>query len=316
MNLVFVMDSLDRVNPDLDTTYGFVQAAVERGHACFQCLIHHLEASGRTLRARVRPLRFEGRNLCAGDEELRDLAEVDAVVIRKDPPFDSAYHYATLMLELLRGKTLVINDPEGLRRANEKIYALEFPQFIPPTMVSSNVASILDFAEEVGGEAVIKPLDGAGGYGVLALRRSDDNAKAIADVLTREGRQLAIVQKFLPEVREGDKRVLMLNGELMGAILRVPQQGDLRANIHVGGSVVPTELSAEEKILVEEVGQRLRRDGLVFVGLDLIGGRLTEVNVTSPTGIRELSRFRGTRESDRVIAWIEAAVSSQADGKN
>jgi len=309
MRFVFVMDSLDRVNPDLDTTYGFVQSALDRGHRCLHCLIHQVERRDDRVTAVVRQLELRDRDMLLVGEPTRvDLSEVDAVLIRKDPPFDVAYSYATLLLEGLAGKTVVINSPQGLRRANEKLYALEFVDHIPPTLVTSDRERIFAFTEEVGGAAVIKPLDGAGGYGVMAVRTDDSNAKAIVDLLTKEGSELAIVQQFIPEVRHGDKRVLMLDGEPLGAILRVPTGGDLRANIHVGGRVVPTELTAKEQAVVAAVGPRLRADGLVFVGLDLIGERLTEVNVTSPTGIRELSSFTGIRQSDAVIEWVERAA--------
>jgi glutathione synthase len=201
---------------------------------------------------------------------------------------------------------LLINDPRGLRDANEKLYALNFPEFTPRTMVTASREKLLAFAEDVGGRAVIKPLDGAGGSGVLALTTGDRNARAIVDILTREGRQPAMIQEYLPEVRVGDKRILLLDGEPLGAILRVPRGDDLRSNIHVGGSVEPTELTANEQAMVKAMAPRLRADGLIFVGLDVIGERLTEVNVTSPTGIQQLGRFTGARPEDKVIAWIEA----------
>lgn len=309
MRLLFVMDGLDRVHPEKDTTFGFVQSAVTLGHTCEHCLIHHVERTGGTVTAWARSLRYEpGRLWLEGEPRRLDLTEIDAVFIRKDPPFDSAYAYATQLLELVRGQTLVVNDPRGLREANEKLYALHFAEHMPDTIVTSERQAILDFVREVGGKAVIKPLDGAGGYGVLGLTAGDGNEKAIIDLLTEEGKVLAEVQRFMPEVKQGDKRVLLLDGELLGAILRVPPEGDHRANIHIGGSVVATELGPEEMKVVEAVGPRLRQDGLYFVGLDLIGGKLTEVNVTSPTGIRELSAHRGERLSDRVIRWVQERV--------
>ncbi|MEZ4443258.1 MAG: glutathione synthase [Polyangiaceae bacterium] len=318
MKLLFVMDGLDRVHPEKDTTFGFVQSAALLGHECEHCLIHQVERIGGTVTAWARSLRYEaapagtegpGRIWLEGAPRRLDLArDVDAVFIRKDPPFDSPYHHATLILEHLRGQTLVVNDPRGLREANEKLYALHFADWMPKTIVTSERQAILDFVREVGGRAVIKPLDGAGGYGVLGLKAGDGNEKAIIDLLTKEGRELAEVQEFLPDVKDGDKRVLLLDGEPLGAILRVPPEGDHRANIHIGGSVVPTELDEQELRLVAAVGPRLRQDGLYFVGLDLIGGKLTEVNVTSPTGIRELSTHRGERISDRVIRWTESKV--------
>ena len=237
------------------------------------------------------------------------LAQVDAVFVRKDPPFDAPYHHATLLLEHLRDQTLVVNDPRGLREANEKLYALHFQQDGPTMLVTSDRDRIYAFVEDMGGRAVIKPIDGAGGRGVMALDASDPNQRAIVDLLTGEGRERVMVQRYLPEVTEGDKRVLLLDGEPLGAILRVPRKGDLRANIHVGGRVQPTELTEAERSTVERMAPRLRRDGLFFVGLDFIGERLTEVNVTSPTGIRELSAFTGERVSDRVIAWVQARTA-------
>jgi len=309
MRFLFVMDGLDRVHPDKDTTYGFVESAVSLGHTCEHCLIHQVERTSGTVTAWARALRYEpGRLWLEGEPRRLDLAQLDAVFIRKDPPFDSAYAHATLLLELLRDQTLVINDPRGLREANEKLYALHFSEHMPDTIVTSERQVILEFVRDVGGKAVIKPLDGAGGYGVLGLTAGDGNEKAIIDLLTQEEKVLVEVQRFLPEVKQGDKRVLLLDGEPLGAILRVPPEGDHRANIHIGGSVVATELSPDELRLIEAVGARLREDGLYFVGLDLIGGKLTEVNVTSPTGIRELSTHRGERVSDRVIQWVEGRV--------
>jgi glutathione synthase len=315
MRFVFVMDPIDRVHPELDTTFGFLQSAMKRGHECLHALIPQVEFTGGEVTALVRPLLISAQTLSfTGPIRREKLSQVDAVFIRKDPPFDTAYSYATLLLELLRDQTLVLNDPRGLRDANEKLYALHFPKWTPRTMVSADTAVIHRFVEEVGGHAVIKPLDGAGGFGVMGVKEGDPNARAIVDLLTLEGRQLAIVQEYLPAVSEGDKRVLMLDGQLLGAVLRVPKGGDLRANIHVGGSVVPAELNSTERELVEEVGERLRADGLYFVGLDLIGERLTEVNVTSPTGIRELGRFTGSHPSDSVIEWVERRVEGRAEG--
>lgn len=311
MRFVFVMDSLDRVTHDKDTTFAFIEAAQARGHESFHCLLRDLFIRDGNAWAAVHPVQIlpappwialakEG-----GPTNL-PLAEVSAVFMRKDPPFDRSYLYATLLLERARDKTLLINDPRGLRDANEKLYALNFPEWTPRTMVTSNRAMILDFARDVGGLAMVKPLDGAGGVGVVQIRTGDKNARAIVDVLTHEGQRLTMVQEFLPAVTAGDKRILVLDGEPLGAILRVPRGDDLRSNIHVGGTVVPTELTDREQAMVRAVAPRLRADGLTFVGLDVIGERLTEVNVTSPTGIQELGRFTGSRPSDRVVEWAEA----------
>ncbi|MSP25177.1 MAG: glutathione synthase [Myxococcales bacterium] len=309
MRFVFVMDPLERLSPDKDTSFGFILAALARGHDCMHALIGELEReAGRgsaAVTAVVRPIEHREDTLALGAPRRLELATVDAVFLRKDPPFDARYAYATQLLDGLRSTTLVLNDPRGLRDANEKIYALEFPRWTPRTLISSSPERIHAFVASVGGRAVIKPLSGAGGFGVMAVRGDDTNARAIVEYLTNEGRELAEIQEFIPEVSEGDKRVLVLDGAVLGAILRVPAKGELRANIHVGGSVLPTELTARERELVADVGQRLQKDGLYFVGLDLIGGYLTEVNVTSPTGIRELSRFLDRDVSDDVIQWVE-----------
>jgi glutathione synthase len=309
MRFVFVMDSLDRVNPEKDTTYAFIEAATRRGHGCLHALPSQLAVHEGEPRASVRTIAMlpEAPFIALGAESRTEsLLGVDAIFIRKDPPFDAAYLYATLLLEHARSGPLIVNDPRGLRDANEKLYAMQFREWMPRTIVSADRDAIFAFTAEVGGKAVIKPLDGAGGSGVLMLRTDDKNARAIVDMLTLEGARLAMVQQFLPAVTEGDKRVLLLDGEPLGAILRVPRADDLRSNIHVGGSVVPTELTARERKLVEAIAPRLRQDGLFFVGLDVIGEHLTEVNVTSPTGIQELGRFLGRKPADDVIAWVEA----------
>jgi glutathione synthase len=311
MYLVFVMDSIERVDRQKDTTVGFLESAEALGHVCYHCLIHEVGYSAEgQVTAQLRRLAIgPGAIAYAGPRDTVDLSEVDAVFVRKDPPFDAAYHHATLLLEQLRGQTLVVNDPRGLREANEKLYALNFARHCPPMIVTNDRDQIHAFTRAMDGRAVIKPIDGAGGYGVMAVVSGDANARAIVDMLTDEGRRLAIVQAYLPEVVAGDKRVLLLDGEPLGAILRVPRDGDLRANIHVGGRVEASELSDAERVIVADMAPRLRADGLYFVGLDIIGERLTEVNVTSPTGIRELSDFVGQRVSDRVIDWVERRVA-------
>jgi glutathione synthase len=315
MRFVFVMDPLTRVTHDKDTSFAFIRAAQARGHQSFHCLPQDLHVrEGRTLASvqRMEILTEPPYIVLRKDEgsKVVELSDIDAVFIRKDPPFDQAYLYATLMLERVRGKTLIINDPRGLRDANEKLYALHFSEWTPKTFVTSDRDMIHQFVLDVGGKAVIKPLDGAGGWGVMMLRSDDKNGRAIADMLTAEGTRLAMVQAFLPAVTEGDKRILLLDGEPLGAILRVPRQDEIRSNIHVGGSVVPTELTKREQELVRSIAPRLRQDGLFFVGLDVIGEHLTEVNVTSPTGIQELSRFTGIDQSAKVIEWAEKKRSA------
>jgi glutathione synthase len=317
MRFVFVMDPLTRVSHDKDTTFAFIRSAQARGHESYHCLARDLSIEGGEAYASVhRVVILDGPPYIAleqatGPARLR-LADVDVVFIRKDPPFDRSYLYATLLLERARGRTLIVNDPRALRDANEKLYALNFPEWTPRTIVTADRDQIHAFVREIGGAAVIKPLDGAGGLGVLQLSERDKNARAIADMMTHEGHRLAIVQEYLPAVVEGDKRILLLDGEPLGAILRVPRADEHRSNIHVGGRVDPTELSPRELELVRSIAPRLRSDGLFFVGLDVIGGRLTEVNVTSPTGIQELGRFTGTDPAGKVIAWAEEKARARA----
>src|SRR5688572_13486437 len=214
MRFVFVMDTLDRVTHDKDTTFAFIAAAQARGHESYHCLVSQLYVAGGEARATARRVEVgEAAPYIAlhGEATRLRLADIDAIFIRKDPPFDQAYLYATLVLERARHKTLIVNDPRGLRDANEKLYALMFPEWTPRTLVTADRGLIHDFVGDVGGKAVIKPLDGAGGSGVLMLRKDDKNARAIVDVLTWEGTKLAMVQEFLPAVTAGDKRVLLLD---------------------------------------------------------------------------------------------------------
>jgi glutathione synthase len=308
MRFAFVMDPIDRVKVDADTTFALLLAAQERGHECFYVRPVDLWAEGGEARAIAFPVTV--RRDAAHPAELgapidAALADMSAVLLREDPPFDSAYLYTTQIAELARGKTLVVNDPRGLRDANEKLYALHFPEIVPPTIVTRDTARILAFARAHGG-AVGKPLDGAGGAGVVLVTPADPNHRALLEILTDGERRLAMAQRYLPEVRAGDKRILLLDGQALGAIVRVPRDDELRSNIHVGGEVRKGVLDEADRAICEAIGPRLRADGLFFVGIDVIGGRLTEVNVTSPTGIQEMSRLDGVDYAGRVVAWLEA----------
>lgn len=307
MRFVYVMDPMDRVLPDKDTTFAFQRAAQLRGHVSLHAEPQDVYVEAGEVHARVRPVVVAGSApfFAYGPAEDVRLADVEAVFIRKDPPFESSYLYLTLMLERARGRTEILNDPRGLRDANEKLYALHFARHMPRTLVTSSPDRIHAFVKTLGGRGVIKPLDGAGGAGVFLLAEGDKNIRGIVETVTGEGKRLAMVQEYLPAVEQGDKRILLLDGEVLGAINRVPRSDDLRSNIHVGGRVEPCEVTAEEQRIITDIAPRLRADGLVFVGLDVIGGKLTEVNVTSPTGIQELSRHRGEDMAAKVIQWVE-----------
>jgi glutathione synthase len=306
MRFLYVMDPVARVVSDKDTTFAFQRAAQRRGHVGLHCEPHDVYVEAGDVWARAREVRVSDAapHYTMGDPREVRLADLQCVFIRKDPPFDAQYLYLTLMLEVLRGRTLILNDPRGLRDANEKLYALHFAAHMPRTLVTSDRDRIHRFVADVGA-GVVKPLDGAGGSGVMVVSKTDRNSRSIVDYITQEGTRLAMVQEYLEAVRAGDKRVLLLDGEVLGGINRVAREDDVRSNIHVGGRVEPCEVTAEERAVIADMTPRLAEDGLVFVGLDFIGGKLTEVNVTSPTGIQELSRHLGRDVAERVIAWVE-----------
>ena len=310
MRFVYVMDPISRVLPDKDTTFAFQRAAQARGHVSLHCEPRDVYIDESDVGARVRELRVSDNAPFFEWGKTYDVRfqDVDAVFIRKDPPFDRMYLYTTLLLERVRGRTVLVNDPRGLRDANEKLYTLHFAEHMPKTLVSADRDRIFEFLKTVDGHGVIKPLDGAGGSGVLRLELDDSNARSIVDVISHEGRRLVMVQEYVPAVKKGDKRVLLLDGELLGAINRVARADDVRSNIHVGGTVEKTECTPKEREIIAQMAPRLRADGLIFVGLDFIGERLTEVNVTSPTGIQELSRHVGRDVAADVMAFVERKV--------
>lgn len=314
MKILFVMDPLEQVQIDADTTFALMLAAQERGHSLFTChaselwigesSVPHAFAKACTVR------REEGNHATIETQNDVPLADFDAIFMRSDPPFDVAYLHATHLLQFAENAGVtVVNKPSGLRGANEKLYALNFPEFIPKTIVTSSHDRIKAFIEANSGVAVVKPVDGHGGDGVFVVRHLDKNKNAILEVSTKGGKERVICQQFLPDASAGDKRILMLNGEPLGAILRVPKADENRGNIHVGGTVEQTTLTEREKEMCNVIGPRLREDGLWFVGLDVIGDVLTEVNVTSPTGIQEMSRLDERDYAGETIQWLESTRS-------
>jgi len=308
---LFIMDPIEHILPDKDTTFVFMLASQQRGHAVYYCGISDLFVAAAVPRARVR--RAEVMRAVPHfqllEERIEPLAWFDAIFMRKDPPVDLSYLFATHMLSLVDpNSTLVLNDPRALRDANEKLYALNFPEVIPPSVVTSDMARLKAFLEEMGGEMIVKPLDGCGGAGVFHVHRGDRNLNSILELSTDNGRRLIMAQRYLPEIRHGDKRLIVLDGEPLGATLRVPREDEHRGNIHVGGTCIKAEITARDQFIVSTIAPRLRRDGLVFVGLDIIGDYLTEVNVTSPTGIQEIDALDDARLEERVIALVERRV--------
>jgi glutathione synthase len=315
MRIVFVMDPPSTIIVDEDTTFGIMLAAQARGHRVDFCRVQDVWLEQDRPVAAVRKAvakRDMDNPLELSEREELPLAEADVVFVRKDPPFDSPYLWLTLILEHLRDeKTVVVNDPRALRDANEKLYTHHFAEFMPKTLVVSDEGRIRRFLEELDGEAIIKPVDGHGGASVYAIDLGGRNFRGLVEAVTHGGQRVAIVQELIGEVKEGDKRILLLEGEPIGAILRVPTGGDVRSNIHVGGKVVATELNDREKEICEAMGPRLRDDGLFFVGIDVIGPYLTEVNVTSPTGIQQASRLSGQDLETKVVEALEARIADR-----
>jgi glutathione synthase len=303
-----VMDPIEKINIDKDTTFVLMLEAQRRGHEVYFMELDDLFIRGGTPHGRFRRVHVRRGT---PHYELTDFAtgalgDFDAILMRKDPPFDMKFFFATHLLSLVdERQCFMMNDPKGLREANEKLYALKFPEQIPQTLVASDMERLKAFMNELGGEMIIKPLDGCGGSGVYYLNQSDRNTNSILEAATDNGRKLIMGQRYLPEIRQGDKRVIMLNGEPLGAVLRVPLETETRGNIHVGGQCVKTEVTARDREICAALAPLLMVDGLYFVGLDVIGGFLTEVNVTSPTGIQEINALDGVRLESQVIDFVE-----------
>ena len=315
VHILVVMDPPQAIAFEGDTTLVMIMEALSRGHRVSVCEPRHLGLDGpevmtsatRVVKAvRARPP-FE-----LGETSRAALSSFQAVLMRKDPPFDIDYFTSTLLLDRARGKTLLVNEPNALRSYNEKLAIFEFPKLIAPTFVTRSLSRLRELVDELGGEMIVKPLDGAGGAGVFHVRKDDRNMPVIFETLTHGERRLVMAQKYLPAAREGDKRILLLDGEVIGSVLRVPRADENRGNLHVGGNAVRSPLSSKEQQICDEVGAFCKKVGLYFVGIDVIGGVLTEVNITSPTGIQEVNRLEGhegkARLEARFVDWLEQRV--------
>jgi glutathione synthase len=308
----FVMDPLESALPDKDTTFAFMLESLARGHELFHLGLKDLFAHGHRVFGRARRcavMREAPHYRFLDDGAQYPLEHFDAIFMRKDPPADAAYLYATMLLSLAdRGHTFILNEPVGLREANEKLYSLNFPDAIPPTIVTYEIARLKQFMGEQGGEMIVKPLDGHGGEGVFHAHSGDRNLNAILETVTRFETRPIMGQRYIPEIRDGDKRLIVLNGEPLGCTLRVPREDEHRGNIHVGGNCIRAEVTERDRELCRMLRPRLERDGLYFVGLDIIGRYLTEVNVTSPTGIQEIDRLDGVNLEAKVIDFVESRL--------
>ncbi len=309
-----VMDPVDKIDIDKDTSFVLMLEAQRRGHEIYFMELDDLFIRGGTPGGRYRRLELARAtpHYRLGESRTGSLEEFDSVWMRKDPPFDLKYFFVTHLLSLVDpSKSFVMNDPKGLREANEKLYALRFPEQIPQTLVTSDMARLRAFMSELGGEMIIKPLDSSGGSGVFYLNEQDRNTNSILEVATDNSRRLVMGQRYLPEIRQGDKRIIVLNGEPLGAVLRVPLESETRGNIHVGGQCVKTEVTERDREICAALAPLLRADGLYFVGLDVIGSYLTEVNVTSPTGIQEVNALNHVCLEHNVVDFVEQQVEKR-----
>jgi len=316
VKFAFIIDPIQRLDPGHDTSVALMEAAQALGHEVWITQANQLGvANGKAFapleRVQLTPVQLsEGRWLAAdpwfavGDRTLLPLEAMDAVFMRTDPPVTVPYLYATYILDYIDpAKTLVVNSPAGIRAANEKMYALQFTEAIPETIVSQDKQVIRQFVERKG-VAVLKPLGGKAGEGILILETGDRNINSLVEISTFQGQVPVMIQTYLPEAKEGDKRIILLNGEPIGAVNRIPTGNEFRGNMAVGGRVAQTAITDREHEICTQLAPTLQHDGLFFVGIDIIGGYLTEVNVTSPTGIREIDRLDGIQLGQQVIEWV------------
>jgi glutathione synthase len=308
LQVAIQMDPIERVSIDADTTFLLMLEAQARGHGLFIYAADKLALDdGRVLaRGRSANLRaLKGDHHSSGDVEVRDLSDFDVVLMRQDPPFDLAYITATYFLEKIHPATLVVNNPAEVRNAPEKLFVTGFPGLQPPTLITSDAEALHDFHARHG-DMVLKPLYGGGGSGVVKLQAGDPNLDALLELHAMIGREPVIAQQFIPAVSAGDKRILLVDGEPVGAINRIPGQGQVRSNLARGGRAVAVELTARDREICDAIALELKDRGLLFVGIDVIGHYLTEINVTSPTGAQQLKRFGGADAAVALWDRIEA----------
>ncbi|MAN65929.1 glutathione synthase [uncultured Hyphomonas sp.] len=296
LRVAIQMDPLESVNIDGDTTFALAEVAQARGMELFVYGPEHMSIEQGRVTAEVRPARVQREKGTPGlfDAPVRlDLAkDVDVILMRQDPPFDMSYITACHLLEQVSGETLVVNDPAGVRSSPEKIFPLMYPELMPPTLVSRDLSAIEAFRAEHR-DIIIKPLYGHGGAGVFRLKEDDSNFDSLTELFFTRSREPVMVQAFLPAVSEGDKRIILIDGKAVGALNRRPKEGQVRSNLVVGGTAEATDLSDADKRICDAIGPELKRRGLVLTGIDVIGGRLTEVNVTSPTGVQAIKKLSG-----------------------
>jgi glutathione synthase len=309
------MDPLEKIRVAGDSTFVTMREHTDRGFPTWTCTPDRMYARDGWTRAVVRPVRTTATAPYFHLEEPVDLSlgEFDVVWMRKDPPFDMTYVFATYLLDMVPERTLVVNGAHGLKLFNEKMWVMAgWPHLQPTTLVANDIPRVREFVAGRPGRVVLKPWDGNGGRGVIVTHKDDRNLPSIVELLTDDGRHYVIAQDFVPEVEKGDKRILLFDGDPVGAMLRVPTARDHRANMHAGGEVRPCALDADDLAICSEIAPALRQWGMVFVGIDVIGNRLTEINVTSPTGIQEMNRLYGWKLEADLVDRVAAKVAQRA----
>ena len=302
------MDPLEGINIEADSSFALMEEAQKRGHALYYYpprALSFREGKVAALAREVTVRRVKGDHFDAGPEQPLDLAAMDVVWLRQDPPFDMAYITTTHILEMLQPEVLVVNDPASVRNAPEKLFVTRFSHLMPPTLIAHRKDDILAFRARHK-DIVLKPLYGNGGAGGFHVPPGDENLNALLEMFTQFYKEPIIVQKYIPSVREGDKRIILVDGEIAGGFTRVPAKGEARSNLHVGGTAQKSSLTAREREICASVGPELKRRGLVFTGIDVAGDCLLEINVTSPTGLQELDRFNGTNTPGKIWDAVEA----------
>jgi glutathione synthase len=314
LTLAFVMDPVETEPLDASTTIVLMREAQDRGHTVLYVDPGDLEIDAGRVRALAVPIELDldsAAPICRGESRVYDFdSEVDVALQRKDPPVDRDYIIATQILDVC-ARTIVLNRPAAVIAFNEKLLATQFADLMPATRVTRRISELSDFMAEQGGEMIVKPLDGKGGEGIFHLIEGDRNLSSTLEQSTEFGTRAVMAQQYLPAIREGDKRILLLEGESIGAVLRVPAEKESRANLHVGGAAAKAPLDDDDRRIVSRVGPFLKDQGLFFVGIDVIGGKLTEINVTSPTGIQEINALDQTHLEALVISRIEQLAAAR-----
>jgi glutathione synthase len=309
------MDPIDSIDISADSTFVMALEAQARGHSLYHYLTQDLALKNGRVMAGARHLevrREEGNHFTLGEQEWIDLALVDVVLMRQDPPFDMAYITATHLLEHVHPKTLVVNDPVNVRNAPEKLFVMHFPELMPPTLITTNREQVMDFRAEHK-DLIIKPLFGNGGAGVFHIGPDDENINSLLELFTELYREPIIVQRYEPAVRNGDKRIILIDGKPAGALNRVPAKGESRSNLHVGGTAEKSTLTKREREICDAIGPTLKERGLIFVGIDVIGDYMTEINVTSPTCLQEINQFDGVKLEADIWDAIQLRLDSKED---